>query len=100
MNRCNFRTGECVCNTGWGGFECQIECPKNCEGIKEVNSHVKCMVNPDPEAYTDFCECIYGYLGWNCLDECPGLVEVQLFFIIVVVHFYADIFAFVLLPIG
>jgi hypothetical protein len=45
-------------------------------GIKEVNSHVKCMVNPDVEAYTDFCECIYGYLGWNCLDECPGLIEV------------------------
>jgi hypothetical protein len=71
---CNFRTGKCVCRTGWGGFECQIECPAGCANITAINSHVMCTPKTSVEEYTDTCECIYGYLGWNCLDECPGII--------------------------
>jgi hypothetical protein len=71
---CNFRTGKCVCNKGWGGYECSIECPAGCANITAINPRVMCMPRASAAEYTDTCECIYGYLGWNCLDECPGIL--------------------------
>jgi hypothetical protein len=80
---CDFKIGECICNEGWGGIACDIQCPRrikpdgtgidHCFNISEVNPGVKCTPNPE-HPHTDDCECYYGYLGWNCLDECPGLL--------------------------
>jgi len=80
---CNYKVGECVCNDAWGGLLCNMECPPGCDWAQAPlalerqgapNDGVKCEVNPDPSAFTDFCECYYGYFGYNCLVSCPGMI--------------------------
>jgi len=74
---CHYRFGECICNPGWGGLACEIECNKDCVDMELTNNRVVCIDTGEEyrHGYTDNCTCWYGYMGWNCQDQCPGMPD-------------------------
>jgi len=72
---CDYKQGKCICNDGWGGKLCNMECPLGCKDIETINRGVKCEINPDPNSHGELCECKEGFYGWNCLVPCPGIRE-------------------------
>lgn len=97
--KCLNDIGECLCNDGYWGTECQNECPKNdgktCTGRGLCSSvtgqchcflnawgnsceHVECAsecVNGECNTRKGICECHRGYWGEVCDQVCPGGLE-------------------------
>ena len=61
--------GSCLCDDGWTGLDCSIEC---------AGGHTSpCSFNGDCQI-DGSCQCYYGYRGAGCQHQCPG-IEARVF---------------------